>query len=82
MTNNKQQTAVEWLIEKISSSKYFYNLMEEIESRGTTVQPNGILQQAKSMEKEQIINAWWIGNTALIEQISKQFFNETYGGDK
>jgi len=49
-----KQTAVEWLIEQISSSKYFYNLMEEIESRSTIVQPN-VLQQAKTMEKEQII---------------------------
>jgi len=48
------KTAVEWLIEQISSSKYFYNLMEEIESRSTTVQPNGILHQAKAMEKEQM----------------------------
>jgi len=52
---NKKQTAVEWLVEQISSSKYFYNLMEEIESRGTIAQPNGILHQAKEMEKEQKI---------------------------
>ena len=56
-TNMTQQTAVEWLIEQISSSKYFYNLMEEIESRSTIVQPNAILQQAKEMEKEQIKDA-------------------------
>jgi len=57
----KKQTAVEWLIEQISSSKYFYNLMEEIESRGTIAQPNGILHQAKKMEKEQITDAYRIG---------------------
>ena len=54
----QKQTAVEFLIEQISSSKYFYNLMEEIESRSTIVQPNSILQQAKAMEKEQIIDAY------------------------
>ena len=48
----EKKTTVEWLLEQISSSKYFYNLMEELESRSTTVQPNGILQQAKEMEKE------------------------------
>ena len=57
----KIQTAVEWLIEQISSSKYFYNLMEEIESKSTTVQPNAILQQAKQMEKKQITDAYSIG---------------------
>ena len=55
-----KQTAVEWLIKQISSSKYFYNLMEEIESRSTTVQPNGILEQAKEMEKKQMRNAYLI----------------------
>ena len=76
-----KQTAVEFLIEQISSSKYFYNLMEEIRSRSTTVQPNGILQQAKEMEKQQIIEAANIllyhgpgpGNTA-----AEQYYNETF----
>jgi hypothetical protein len=46
-------TAVEWLIEEISSSKYFYNLMEDINSRSTVAQSN-IFEQAKEMEKEQM----------------------------
>ena len=50
-----KQTAVNWLIEQISSSKYFYNLMEEIQNKSTIAEPNGILQQAKEMEKEQMI---------------------------
>ena len=53
----KQVTAVEWLVEQLSSSKYIYNLMEEIECQSTIVQPN-IFNQAKAMEKEQIENAW------------------------
>jgi hypothetical protein len=52
-----KQTAVEWLIEQLSSSKYIYNLMEEIECQSTIVQPN-IFEQAKAMEKEQIEDAW------------------------
>ena len=55
--NNMKQTAVEWLIEQLSSSKYIYNLMEEIECQSTIVQPN-IFEQAKAMEKEQIEDAW------------------------
>ena len=47
------QTAVEWLSKQISSSKYFYNLMEDINSRSTVAQSN-IFDQAKEMEKEQI----------------------------
>jgi hypothetical protein len=56
-----KQTAVEWLIEKISTSKYFYNIMEELESRSTIVQANGILQKAMEMEKEQIKEAFYSG---------------------
>jgi HEPN domain-containing protein len=80
-----KQTAVEWLVKQISSSKYFYNLMEELESRSTIVQPNGILQQAKAMEKEQIIDAykdgrfsgqdnWGYGN----DTTPQQYYNETF----
>jgi hypothetical protein len=79
-----KKTAVEFLIEQISSSKYFYNLMEELESRGTIVQPNGILQQAKEMEKEQIIDAFGVGcqveSTRLIgyQGMAEQYYNETF----
>ena len=50
-----KQTAVEWLFEQMSTSKYFYNLMEDINSRSTVAQSN-IFEQAKEMEKEQIID--------------------------
>jgi hypothetical protein len=73
-----KQTAVEWLIEQISSSKYFYNLMEEIESRNTTVQPN-VLQQAKVMEKEQIVNAYDTGEYDCgCNGDSEQYYNKTF----
>ena len=48
-----KQTAVEWLENQIMTSKYFYSLMKELNSRGTIVQPN-VFEQAKEMEKEQI----------------------------
>jgi HEPN domain-containing protein len=82
---SKKQTAVEWLVEQISSSKYFYNLMEEIESRGTIAQPNGILHQAKAMEKEQIIDAFvecWKENMPEgyeCKQSAEYYYNETFG---
>jgi hypothetical protein len=74
-----QQTAVEWLVEQLSSSKYIYNLMEEIECQSTIVQPN-IFQQAKAMEKEQIIDAYsnngW--NDEDQRANAEQYYNETY----
>jgi len=71
-----KQTAVEWLIEKIHTySKWI---------------PEHIQEQAKAMEKEQIIeayltplsNEYWFQKDEILNQESKKYYNETYGGDK
>lgn len=76
-----KQTAVEFLIEQISSSKYFYNLMEELESRSTTVQPNGILHKAKEIEKEQIVS--FVDNliVGMSREKIEKYYNETFKKD-
>jgi len=74
MTNNKQQTPVEWLIEQ------FYNN----EGMLTTKK----LLKAKEMEKEQTINFtedWYFNGPLLGEGIDvkntiEKHFNNTYGG--
>jgi hypothetical protein len=53
----KKQTAVEWLYFQFYNSKYFYKIIEDIENRGTIKRDESILQIAKEMEKEQIIDA-------------------------
>lgn len=70
-------TAVEFLINQLSNSKYIYNLMEEIECQSTIVQPN-IFEQALAMEKEQIVNAvdgFPLENRHLD---GEQYYNETF----
>ena len=54
--------------------------MEEIESRSTTVQPNGILQQAKAMEKEQHSDTWKDGMKSDNGHFGtfEQYYNETF----
>ena len=69
-------TAVEWLIEQIKSDQYqkALSLSEWIK----------VFEQAKAIEKEQIIDAFWNGdNTDCIsEQNAKEFtekyYNETF----
>jgi len=95
MTNNKQQTAVEWLIEQLRNN-------ENIRWRGTNIIELG--EQAKEMEKEQtrddiknelklIGNYFDVGKLDQREQghhirftsILKDrfdFYNETNGGNK
>jgi hypothetical protein len=66
MTNNKQQTAVEWLEERL------------ILSFGDELKPLiGFFIIAKEMEREQIITAW-VGGKGFLN--GEQYYNETYGG--
>ena len=82
MTNNKQQTAVEW----------FWNQLPEIlpftVDTETAVKLQEAYQQAKEMEKERTINFtedWYFNGPLLGEGIDvkntiEQHFNNTYGG--
>jgi hypothetical protein len=69
-----KQTAVEWLHTKLSTCT-----SEELVGN-----VNNWFEQAKKMEKEQIINAWIDGDNSdcLTEQDSsdfaKQYYNETF----
>jgi hypothetical protein len=59
-----QQTALEWLI----------NEWPVLESN---ILPR-IIEQAKAMEKEQVVNAFDTGCTDE-NRIGKEYYNETYG---
>jgi hypothetical protein len=70
-----QMTSVEWLIEEINNQKCWADPTRlEI-----------IIQQAKEMEKQQIVNAvnlprekrWY--NALLYNNSGEQYYNETYG---
>jgi len=64
MTNNKQQTAVDWLWE------IAYN-------RELTVED---WKQAKEMHKQEIINSFFEGAYGGDNITGEQYYNETYGG--
>jgi hypothetical protein len=71
MTNNKQQTAVEWLWDQMFDPTY---------PAGEQI---NWLEQAKEMEKGQIMKAH-ISAGARLEDISieaaEQYYEQTYGG--
>jgi hypothetical protein len=77
MTNNKQQTAVEW----------FANQLHRVVSNTTdalTYNHKELLEQAKAMEKEQIMDARRNGSYKATEKYGEtrtniQYYNETYG---
>jgi hypothetical protein len=71
MTNNKNLTAVEWLLNE------WPILKSEL--------PHWLIEQAKEMEKQQIIKAIdsnFIYHENKISTIGEQYYNETYGGNK
>ena len=59
-----QQTAVEWLYERFLFAGY--------------AAPSEWKEQAKQMEKEQIINAWMATDNELQRLAAEQYYNETY----
>jgi hypothetical protein len=69
----KKQTAVEWLLQAIEgkNGKEFSSYYLEF------------IEQAKAMEKEQIIDAYYYDpNCDEIKDDGELYYNETYGGDK
>ena len=63
-----KQTAVNWLIDWIGKNQYFIgnDLLQAV-------------QQAKAMEKEQIVKAWDLGRRDIdYPADGEQYYNETY----
>jgi hypothetical protein len=75
MTNNKQQTAVEWLIEELEEKGDLRETpsIRNIQLNIDTSDYMELKVQAKEMEKQQIIqaysNAWHDGQDAIIMTI-------------
>jgi hypothetical protein len=72
MSNEKQQTAVEWLVSQQKHNRFF-----DIET----------IEQAKQMENEQIENAFEESRLTypmigFKHQRFEQYYNETYGAKK
>jgi TorA maturation chaperone TorD len=77
MTNNKQQTAVEWLSEKVLHREW--ELLTQEKKRK-------ILEQAKEMQKEQAIKLHYEYELYVMMNESDvmtfgQFYKQTYGDE-
>ena len=69
MSNNKQQTAVEYLVEQLfpkalSAEQYYH------------------IEQAKAMHKEEIEDAYMSNSMIRTRSKAKNYYNETFGGNK
>ena len=72
MSNNKQQTAVEWLVEQLST-QFTY---------GQKIQFERLFEIAKERDKEQKLNMFNCGRQYQVtgEGTFKQIYQEIYGG--
>ncbi len=74
---NKKQTAVEWLYSELSKNNISN---DSIKSR--IYKESEIWNQAKAMEKENIIGAFYDGCFDTNSWRMEEYYNETYGGEK
>tara|TARA_R110000868_G_scaffold99064_1_gene272785 strand:- start:941 stop:1141 length:201 start_codon:yes stop_codon:yes gene_type:complete len=63
------QTAVQWLSEKMIAKKY------------TIPEWNDMVKQALAMEKKQIIDSWIATDNELQRLAAEKYYNETYNKD-
>jgi uncharacterized membrane-anchored protein len=80
---DKQQTAVEWLINELHKTRDYQRVINEANQSSTSVRD--VIEQAKEMEKERMIDfarkyMLYIHNEGIIT--IETFYNETYGGNK
>jgi hypothetical protein len=69
--SNKQMTAVEWLYQEITK--------KSVNDQSHNV--IGILNQAKELEKQEIIDAWYDGEAHWDSgKNGNEYYKETYGG--
>lgn len=79
MENKQKQTAVEWLEEQLISS-----LGIELTKHQKKLFNDVFIKQAKEMEKQQIIDAYYIGNHcefqggSIVKEMGKRYYLKQY----
>jgi hypothetical protein len=78
---SKQQTAVEWLIEQLQKTRDYQRVINEANQSSTSVRD--VIDEAKEMEKQQIVDGIdYFKKRPYTDIEPKQYYNETYGGNK
>ena len=78
MTNNKQQTAVEWFLDQLIEHRI---IIVDKTTYQVKYKHEILLEQAKAMHKQQITQAWEKGDgqfDKVSDKMSLEYYNETY----
>jgi hypothetical protein len=75
-----KQTAIEWFIEKTIESGHLW----VTDTPSDMTELGKLIEQAKQMEKEQIMDAYWDGgqDIPLTTKTCEQYYNKTYNNEK
>ena len=78
---NKQQTAVEWLINELHKTRDWQRVINEANQIGSSVRD--VIKEAKEMEKGKLEDAWVEGvKNWNPSKTFEQYYQETYGDKK
>ena len=69
----KKQTSIEWLMAELNSEINYIPVVQWDRIRD-------LVQRAKAMEREQIIDAYKADTYPCSDGDGEQYYNETYGG--
>ena len=81
MTNNKQQSSVEWFANESWQLKIQLD-NQEISVDEYAVAYVRLLYKAKAMHKEEHFNTWWHSISENEPITFEQYYNETFGGEQ
>ena len=84
MTNNKQQTVVDWLVKQFENHRATFFKLNDKEERVITLAGRDVVEQAKEMEKEKQKYFFDCGRQYQLtgEGTFNEVYNETYKGNK
>ena len=68
-----KQSSIEWLIKELNDNIDFIPMSKWDEIRD-------IVQKAKAMHKEEIIESWIATDNELQRLVAEEYYNETFGG--
>lgn len=71
-----KQTAVDWLEKELLKNGYVNKAYYNQDSLNHL---ENLIEQAKEMEKKQMIDAWEDGQDSFSSRNAEQYYNETYG---
>ena len=68
----RKKTAIEWLVEQVNA-----------DCLNSTFIRKELIDEAKAIEKEQIVDAWLDGVQDICSrQVGEKYYDSTHGGDK